>query len=132
MAGRLHTGKSLDKAHHCHNYRTDMALLSTSEILVLFNLPAWASLFLSLRKFLTVIVFSFSLHTPGGPGSCEVDSSWPHILAEAVGPWDALAPPGACYISHQLRGGASILTSRHCEDCRNNHVKTVNSMPVTV
>lgn len=74
MAGKLHTGKCLDKAHPCQNYRVYMALLSTSEILVLFfNLPAWASLLFSFRKFLTVMIFSLSLHTPGGPGSCEDD-----------------------------------------------------------
>lgn len=95
MAGRLHTGKCLDKVHPCQNYRIDTALLSTSEILVLFfNLLAWASLLFSLRKFLTVMTFSLSLHTPGGPGSCEVDSSRTGILAEAVGPWDVLPPPG--------------------------------------
>lgn len=94
--GRLHTGKRLDKAHHCQNYRIDVALPSTSETFVLFfNLPAWASLLFSLRKFLTVTFFSLSLHMQGGPGSCEVDLSWPRTLAEAVGPWDVLPPPGA-------------------------------------
>ena len=101
MAGRLHTGKCLDKAHPCQNYRIDTALLSTSEILVLFfNLPAWASLLFSLRKFLTVMIFSLSLHMPGGSCSCEVDSSWTRILDEAVGSWDVLPPPGDSVMFH--------------------------------
>lgn len=93
MAGRLHTGNCLDKAHHCHNYRTDTALLSTSEILVLFNLPAWASLLFFFRKFLTVVVISFSLHT-------QVDLVLVKLIHLGLAAWLKLWDPGMSF--HRL------------------------------